>query len=703
MTSFLKKYSYPLFAVVLFLSSFLLFLVQPLLSKHLLPWFGGSAAVWVTAVSFFITTLFLGYLYALWLSRLRPLLQTAVHVSLVVTASALILVHGVLWPSPITSTVAAFPVGEWSPSILVLWILLVSIGLPFLVLSSTSSLVQQWYHRVSEREPYSLYAISNLGSLLGLLSYVFFVEPYASTVTQGFYWAIGFGVVAMGLTGVGALFAYSTWREGKAREVPMQLTGISWRTYGVWVGLSALPVLVLLSGTDYMTSLIAPIPLFWVLPLVLYLLSFTYAFRSNREAPRSFHYMLAGFFVSISTILIMSNYILAPVLLVLLLMVMAVVFTCSHLLLYAKRPHGRQSSEFYVATSLGGVIASVFAILIELYLLPVEIELFVYLLLFGFGAVYYSFVMPDAIKVLQSIVVRRAFLQMICILPVLLLGLHVYGLTENSLQLTRNFFGAKSVIENETDEYVVRHLLHGGTRHGTQYLTGEFANKPASYYTRDSGVGRAFAVLHGRLVGTEDETIDVGIIGLGTGALSVYCRPGDRFVFWEIDPEVVALAKQYFTFLSLCENTDVRIEDGRLGIERELERNNGTGMYDLLVVDAYADDVVPVHLLTKEAFASYLAALRDGGLLAVHISSRYLDLVPVLRALTREYSLHMYHVRDPGLPEHALPSQWVVFAPMTLSPDELSLLPEESLSGDGTEVLWTDTFSSLVPVVRWGI
>ena len=693
MSSFTARAEYLLYAATVFVSSFLLFQVQPLLGKHILPWFGGSPAVWITAMFFFMVVLALGYLYALLLSWLSRELALLIHVSATVTVAAFLFRHSTEWPSAITPLLTQVPALDSStPMIAVCVTLTLAIGLPFFILSSTSSLLQYWYAGTTNKEPFSLYAVSNTGSLLGLLSYPFFFEPFFSTYTQGRLWTEGFSVYGMLLM---TTLCVVGLRGSKVSVGVAHHTPVPWSRFTLWVLIAAIPVATMLTGTSYISGYIAPIPFLWVIPLGLYLISFIVSFRSGGHVAPFFTYAFTIVFATMSLIALTSQAVVMPVVLVFIFATMFSIFHLCHEALYAMRPVATDLTRFYVALSFGGIVGSVLVLCSSLYVLPIPIE---------FSCIIAAVALFAGRKMFQSTTFipttlpfhPNTLFRILVVLVLFSLAAEVYSKTNGLIDVERNFFGYKAVYDSPHSTYGHRRtLVHGTTNHGYQFLTGEFVGMPVAYYSETSGVARVFAALRA----DEMKPLRVAVVGLGSGALAAYCEEKDTFDYFEIDPEVITLAQMHCTYLADCPDVTVHLGDARLQLQQEYDAGD-RGVYDLIVIDAYADDMVPIHIMTADAIAMYQKLLTDDGILAVHISSRYLSLEHVMAGTSERTGMPGRYYFDRDQPVYAVPSNWTFLA------NREGVFSSPLLNGfkpisDFSPVYWTDTYSSLISIVHW--
>jgi SAM-dependent methyltransferase len=671
-----------LYAITIFCSAFLLFLVQPIIAKQILPWFGGSATVWTTCLVFFQTTLLVGYAYSDFVvRRLSVRAQAGMH-TLLLAASCLLL--------PIIPAAHWKPLGGENPSLLILGLLAATIGLPYFLLSTTSPLVQAWFARsFPGRSPYRLFALSNLASMLALVGYPFVLEPRVATRAQSYGWSAAFVAFAL-LTAASAWFSLRAPRpavavapvgDGAANEPPP--------TVGrqlLWVALAATGSFLLLAVSNHICQNIASIPLLWIAPLSIYLLTFILCFDSTRWYRRElFAAMLpAGLGVMAFT--------LADRSLVHRLELQIGVF-CAGLFLACMFCHGelarlkpapRYLTRFYLMVSLGGAVGSALVGLLAPIVLPAYFEL-------GFGLAACA-----ALLVFQ---VRRQHLVFVTLAALALLfsiGANAWAIREfydSTVFATRNFYGVLRVQEFDqgTSTYH-RSLIHGTILHGTQYLDPKLERHATTYYTSSSGVGRAIDSMHPSLT-----PLKVGVIGLGAGTIATYGSKGDIYRFYDINPAVVGIAQRDFSFLRTSEATiEIALGDARLSLEREAPQR-----FDLLAIDAFSSDAIPVHLITTEALAVYRRHVRPGGIIAFHLTNRYLDLVPVVRKLAEAHGLRAVLVADDGDDALGSRSDWVLLSDSNATLDVPAIDEvSEAIDLRPDLPLWTDDFNNIVQVLK---
>lgn len=681
----------PLYAITIFVSAFLLFQVQPLIGRFILPWFGGAAGVWTTALMFFQVTLLIGYLYAhLVVDKLAIRTQVIVHLVLVGIAIAAL---------PIIPEDSLAPDGTESPTIGILILLSLTVGVPYLVLSTSGPLLQAWFALSNPgRSPYRLYSLSNAGSLLALLSYPLIVERSMTLRTQGWVWSLGFvgfaflvGTVAWRLRGVAGI-AISNTRLPAGGPIP------PWSTQAMWLALPAVATILLIAVTAQLTTDVSPIPLLWIVPLSIYLLSFILTFDSSRWYRRSVFVPLlivALALMALSTTRYLELGVLTGVVLYSVLLFAATMSL--HGELVGLKPDPRHLTRFYLMVALGGAIGGVFTGVVA----PVIFD--------GVWEFHIALIATPMLLILArrltgerfSLVPRVAMGAGIVTLA-LILAANVLLLDVNVLAADRSFYGVLRVRESFADD-PQRHqfeLIHGSIIHGQQFTDPERAREPIAYYAQDSGVGVAMTALRSR------GPLRAGVVGLGAGTVAIYAEPGDSVVFYEIDPGVVAFADAYFTYLrdAVARGTEVSVllGDGRLVLERQLDEGDPQ-QFDILFLDAFSGDAVPVHLLTVEAFAGYRQHLAPGGVIAFNVTNRYLDLSPVVRHLADEAGMVAMAIDTEADDARSInTSTWILLT------DNRDFLTDPLVAAavrpwrdtDKQPFAWTDDFSNLFSVLR---
>jgi hypothetical protein len=681
------------FCSTIFVSAFLIFQVQPLISKFILPWFGGTPGVWSACMLFFQTVLFAGYAYAHFsIRRFQPRTQGIVHLGLLILAACCL---------PIAPSADWKPQGHEEPIWRILSLLAMNVGLPYFVLSSTGPLMQAWFSRTQPAvSPYRLYALSNLGSVLGLVSYPFLFEPLWTTQVQSQAWSLAFIVFGV-LCGCCALqavrVAYASVSE-KIEETATATADQSLRPtrqdQSLWFGLSGCASTMLLATTNQVCLDVAVIPFLWVLPLSLYLLSFILVFESDQWYPRGI-YTIA--MVTSVTLVTLTTYQAAswPILPQLVIYFATLFFVCMvcHGELVRLKPAPRFLTSFYLATAAGGAAGGIFVGLLA----PVIFER---LIEFQFGLIACCACLLKAHRRQQTMESTGGKIMWVWTgLAICMLGLfRMWNPAEGSqteLAVSRNFFGVLRILEMNADhpEQHYRTMIHGRTHHGHQYQAPAKRRLATTYYGEQSGVG--LALKHWPRTGS----MRGGFVGLGIGTLARYGRAGDSFRFYEIDPDVVRQAQDYFTYLSDSEaQVEVVLGDARLSLEREAPQQ-----YDVLVLDAFSSDAIPVHLLTREAFAIYQRHLQPSGVLAIHISNRFFDLQPIVTRLGDELGLRSERFEsnaDETLGTYV--SHWMLLSRNSefWSQPEIQSAIMKPSDTPKTAPLWTDQFSNLIGILK---
>lgn len=694
----------PLFVAAIFLSAFLLFQVQPVIARYILPWYGGSPAVWTTCLLFFQVGLLGGYAYAHALvSALREkrAWQAGIHFGLLGLALLLL---------PITPDDALKPSGEETEPVWGIVRLLAStVGFPYLLLSASGPLLQHWFGQsYPGRSPYRLYAVSNLGSMLGLLTYPFLFEPMFTVTTQTAIWSGTFAVYCAMTVGCGVLFIRHR-KTGTSEETTSSIEKDPTPLIDklLWIAFPACGSLLLLALTSQMCQDVAVVPFLWVLPLSLYLLTFVIAFDHERWYLRRVVVPLAAVSVGLVVGLLHREltesemYILGQIAIY-----CAAVFFCClvcHGETARAKPPVRFLTKFYLCISLGGAIGGLFVSLIAPKIFDGYWELHL-----GFG-VLAALVTLQFFRQFKS---RRrapwhyaAGLGWVAALVILFVSLdrHIDSRREDALAATRGFYGTLNVYEENVDtEDYYRSLYHGRISHGRQYLNELYKDLATTYYNRDSGVGGVFHS-HPSRDETNLKPMHVGTIGLGCGTIATYAREGDRFRFYEINPQVEDMARKYFTYLSDCLGEEtVVIGDGRISLERELAAGESQ-QFDALFVDAFSGDSIPIHLLTEEAFQLYFDHLKPDGVLVVHITNLHLDLSDPVRNLAKKFGREAIRVEYFSDDEtyHTYYSDWILITNNSefIENLESAEYPSDWEREEPKDIQWTDNYSNLLEVV----
>ncbi len=745
------------FTFSMFLSAALLFLVEPMVAKMMLPMLGGTPAVWNTCLVFFQAALLAGYLYAhatiRWLNRR---LQIVLHLAVVLLP---LLIVGLL---PLHLPAGSEPPADSNPVAWLLLLLLTVVGLPFFTLSATTSIMQRWFAASGHKEaadPYFLYAASNTGSLAGLLVYPLLLEPLLRLSTQSRLWTAGY-LLFVGMTAFCAALAWKapstssasahSRESSKAIEAAPQDAGparYAWKTRARWIALAFVPSSLMLGVTTAITADVPAIPLFWVLPLALYLLSFVLVFARRQLISHQWMADRLPFLILcvLCPTLSQTRFSLSILLLVYLLGLFSVAIFC-HGELARKRPPVGQLTEFYLWISVGGVLGGIFNALIAPAVFHSVMELPLVLI---FAVLLRR---TDAQKPLALDVARRAVRNDwllpaalgLCMVAVIL-GLARFGIQPGHVETTlvfgysmlwclsfgkrplrftlglvalllaswtyapygrvllarRSFFGIYRVMDASNGR--LRELFHGGIVHGIQNRDPALSREPLGYYTRSGPAGAIFQAVQARM-----PRGNWAIVGLGAGAMACYLQPGQRLTYYEIDPLVAQIAEdpRYFTFIEQCApQSQIVLGDARLKL-----RNAPDGSYGLIVLDAFSGDSIPMHLMTREAIALYLRKLAPGGILVFHISNIYFQLAPTLGDLAQDAHLVSFVANDtfvtqPQSDAGKSASIWLV---MARDPADLNALVSNDsyaflwnpLAGRPNARIWTDDYSNLLGVVK---
>ena len=753
------------FALTIFTGAFLLFQVQPLIGKFILPWFGGGPGVWTTCLLFFQTVLLGGYAYAHFSStRLKPKQQVILHVALLLLSLAVLpIAPGDSWKSHVAG----------DPTMRILLLLTLSIGLPYFVLSSTGPLMQQWFSQTNPGvSPYRLYALSNVGSLLALLSYPAYFEVKFTRYEQSTMWSGGLALFVIFC----GYCAWLLWKRARDRAVASAAaTNAADESAAasaneptpaadklLWVSLPAIASVLLLATTNKLSQEIAVIPFLWVLPLSLYLLTFIICFDHARWYNRwVFIPLLVVSMAVVAQLLPVGTD--APMRLQILGYSGALFVACMvcHGELYRLKPPPARLTSYFLLISAGGAIGGFLVAVVAPAIFSEyrELQLGLWLLSYAVGVLCYrhrsrDMVIAAGIGALLTLVVLpllrsrfddstglgaefvelfkdrwlyiavAAVVFIVCIVDfrrrrlvsewdprtgwfVMFLCVGIGAVfvkqwvarTETPvLSASRNFYGTLKVYDyyaNDPEENY-HLLLHGATTHGLQFTEPKKAMMPTSYYADSSGVGRAINRL-------PQSPRRIGLVGLGTGTLAVYARPEDYMRIYEINPAVEELARSQFKYLDYCPGkVEIAMGDARLVMEQEVAEKRLQN-FDLLALDAFSSDAIPVHLLTREAFEIYLKQIKPDGVIAVHISNRYLNLRPVVEKLAAHFDLECVTISDDNEP------QWWIYATtwMILSKNK-AIMEHEEIRGAADEreptnrdfPLWTDDFASLYAIMK---
>jgi len=731
------------FSVTLFSSALLLFLVQPLVARMLLPLLGGTPTVWNTCMVFFQAVLLAGYAYSHFLTkRLSIRAQVLIH-------SSLLLLTLLALPIALSETMVRSVPWQSNPMFWLLKTLLLLVGLPFFIVSTSGPLLQNWFSRTkhpSAKDPYFLYAASNLGSLIALIGYPAVVEPALRLRQQSAFWASLYAAFLI----LFALCAFKVWqtratassRETSPEPVARATSPIPFRRRIQWIFLAFVPSSLMLGVTTYLTTDIASIPLLWVIPLSLYLLTFILVFARKTILPLPLlAKLLPGITVALVFLLLTDVKNPAWLLIGLHLLFFFVAAMICHARLANDRPPSHQLTEFYLCLSIGGVLGGLFNALLApvIFRTVLEYPLMIviaclmrpapqdgqlsprnrwldWLLPAGAGILtaVFALVIPRlaqaphqlsvmiifGLPLIASYLLSKRSLRFALAVGAIMLGAQCYTAVHGrTLHVERNFFGALRVTLDPDGG--MRRFYHGTTVHGIQFIDKARQREPLSYYHRTGPFGLAYAAFE-----AQPANHRIAAIGLGAGAMACYAKAGQEWTFYEIDPAVLSVAKNtnFFTYLEPGADTVV---DYKLGDARLRLREAPAEHYGLIICDAFSSDVPPLHLITKEAMELYLAKLAPGGRLVFNISSRYLDFAPVLGNLAASFQLSCIHYNDIAVSAAArkdgkYPSHWVV---MSRQPQELgNLLADsrwETVKPSPEMRLWTDDYSNILAIFDW--
>jgi hypothetical protein len=655
-----------------------------MMGRYILPWFGGGPAVWTACLLFFQTCLLAGYAYAHWLassSNVRS--QVRVHVALLL-ASLLFL--------PIAPRADLWRAGSTAdPLLRILILLTVTVGGPYVLLSSTAPLLQRWLTLgESKKSPWRLYALSNFGSFLALLSYPFVIEPFLRLRTQGWIWSASYVLFV-------AACAFAAWRVRSARPVEASpAAGIdpapapSLATVLFWLGLSACGSILLVATTNQISEDIAVSPFLWVAALAIYLLTFVLAFESDRFYRRTLFAVAAGIAAPVACMLQAASIGLSLRLqLALYLLAQFVVCMLCHGELARSRPSPRYLTKFYLTIAAGGALGGAFVALLAPRVLTEFSEYPIGLA----GACLMGFLGWVRTGALSQWTSRNLAVRL-PLMALLIGGLTAIAATAaggkpGAVASVRNFYGILRVMERKDNNGPFRELQHGRTRHGMEYLRPAQRDQPTSYYGPHSGVAIALNAL-------DQPKRRIAVVGLGTGTLAAWGRPGDTFRFYEINPDVEPIARSWFWFLrDSPARTEVVLGDARVQLGRELAAGQSQD-FDLIAVDAFSGDSIPMHLLTAECADIYRRRLTPGGVLALHISNRALSLDRVARGMALYLgwtAVQIISADDAATGESS--SSWVLIS------ERPRLIEHSSAWSNGAPITWTDDFASLWQVLKF--
>ena len=720
----------PVFALALFTSAALLFWVQPLVAKMLLPLLGGAPSVWNTCMVFFQSLLLAGYAYALFVSqRLSLKNQAIVH-------AVLLLAAGLVLPFGLSERVLSSLPTQSSPILWLLTTLAVTVGPPFLLLSATAPLLQRWFshstHKAA-RDPYFLYAVSNAGSMIALLGFPFLLEPAFAIRTQSVIWAVGY-VILVVLIITCALVLNARRAVAEESQIVVEQTEIKIENPQrlEWVLFAFVPSSLMLGVTTYIATDVASVPLIWIIPLALYLLTFIIAFGNKQiiKLPvASILFPIA--LVVLGALIILSPPISVWVTITLHLLVFFLAALVSHQRLAQSRPPVSKLPEYYLWIAVGGVLGGIFnaliapmvfstpfeypaAIILACLIRPVTMQeqktkslmrttfpVLIFVLTFALALTIPRLALrpqlEHGIVLLLPLLLcfvfsfRRPFIFALSLAALMFASIPYLNASVETLATERNFFGVWRVTTSPDEDF--RRLYHGSTVHGVQMNDLVRKCEATSYYHKTGPLGEVFDVYN-----SNGANLPVAATGLGAGTIGTYSLPGQQWDFYDIDPAIVRIASEpsYFTFISDCTRGSYRMI---LGDARLRLREAPAGKYGLLIMDAFSSDSVPAHLLTTEAMDLYLSKLSADGMLAFHISNRYLNLEPLLSGLSKRAGISAFIRRDQ---ERSLvgkyPSVWVVMARNDAALG--SIASDSRWSRVQGDIVWTDDFSNILSLLK---
>jgi hypothetical protein len=686
--------------ISVFISAFLVFQIQPIISKIILPWFGGGASIWTTCMLFFQSFLLVGYLYAFILTKiLRVKYQIIFHL-------VCLLLSLFLLPNSIAdiqnTQISGTP--TWS----VLKVLFFSLGFPYLILSANTPLLQHWFtSETNGANPYRLYAISNIGSFLALVSYPILIEPFIPLDWQIKIWS---GIYWLFVLMVGWIFFVVTKQNTKDKLfITEQLTVPRVGSFRLilWFMLSALGVILLVSTTNALTQNVPPVPFLWLAPLAIYLFTYVLAFSNIAIYVR---YIWQPLFMLLSFVGLLIYFIGGQFDIITQFLIYLLILLCGCMICHGElnflKPQQGNTTLFYLVLSAGGVCGSFLVSFVAKSLFNEFLE---------FPLAIFSILILTTVSLWRnkkneleeanlsmngmfsfSQISKLASLSSVVSLVWLLAFTNLKNQYQQyDIAKARNFYGILTVKDITTGKVNERRLIDGTTSHGSQSLSLFKSYLPLSYYRPGTGVQMVIEQL------SSDSKLQVGIIGLGVGALAAYGNSGDYYTFYELNPLVSDFAKSYFSYLGNTKaNVDIKLGDARVTLQNELDLGR-INSFDLLVIDAFSGDLIPTHLMTYEAFLLYKQHISTQGVMALHISNRHLSLLPVIMHHSKSLNMQVMLFETPGAGnEHD--AQWVVLTNNSRLIQSAKLISRQTLIAEDQfqHVLWTDDYSSLLPILK---
>jgi hypothetical protein len=685
--------------ISVFISALLVFQIQPIISKIILPWFGGGASVWTTCMLFFQFFLLVGYLYAFLLSKIvKVKFQVVVHLTCLLLCLFLL-------PDNISDLQSISING--APTWAVLKVLFLGLGVPYLILSANTPLLQHWFtNHANGDQPYRLYAVSNVGSFLALISYPLAIEPFMPLDWQLKLWS---SIYLLFVFMIGWI-CFVVVKQNKQERLELRKQGINPKVsvyrFFLWFTLSALGVVLLVSTTNALTQNVPPVPFLWLAPLAIYLLTYVVAFSHFALYIRHFWlplFMLLSF-VALLIYFIGGQFDFITQLLIYLLILLCGCMIC-HGELNSLKPQQGNTTLFYLVLSAGGVFGSFLVAFVAKNIFDdfLEFPLAIFSVLVLATASLWWNKNEEFAETKSDMVgsVNSSFSK-------LAIGSAVFGLVwlfvfiklnnqyqQYDIAKARNFYGILSVKDITEGSVNERRLIDGTTSHGSQTLPLSNSAVPRSYYRPGTGIQLVIKEL------SRDGQVDVGIIGLGVGALAAYGQKGDHYTFYELNPLVSDFANRYFNYLGSSKaDVDVKLGDARVTLQHELDSGK-SNEFDLLVIDAFSGDLIPTHLLTNEAFLLYLQHIKSQGVIALHISNRHLSLLPVIMHHGKNFNMQVMLFETPGNGnDHD--AQWVVLTNNSRLTDSAKLIYSQTVipMEQYKEVIWTDDYSSLLSILK---
>jgi Ca2+/Na+ antiporter len=685
------------FKYSIFLSAFLLFQVQPMIARYILPWYGGSASVWSTCLLFFQAGLLLGYGYSHALTKYFEIKkQVTIHIVLLVISLITLPITPGEWLKPQTSD---------HPVLGIISLLTITVGFPYVMVSTTGPLIQYWFSiSYPKKSPYGLYALSNLGSLLGLISYPLIIEPYLHLKTQTMMWSVGYLVYVL-------ICSYTAYTIRKTHpEVRENIKHKSELTKNYqwifWLLLSFLGVFNLLSISNKLTQDLVVVPFLWIIPLSLYLVSFIIAFGKPQWYNRTIFFISA--FIILTVILKMELQFEyesreKPIQSTIIWYCLATFNVCMilHGELARIKPKEENLTLYYLMISMGGVLGGIMCN----FFIPIIFDGFweIYLGFAGFVVLTsYLLLKNETGKKIQQNNLWFSVGAIVLLLGILISYVSIYtAYNKNVIASSRNFYGVLRVTEEVTNtENRFRKLMHGDIMHGGQFIDERLKRQPVNYYGPTSGIGLSLSSHPSRL-DSANHGLKVGMIGLGVGCIAVYGQNNDQFRYYEINPLVEDMARKYFSYLGDSKfKTDVIIADGRTALEREL-KENGSQKFDVLAIDAFTGDMIPSHLLTKEAIELYLKHLKNDGILLFNITNKYLNIFSVLDGHSKTFNIPVYFFQQ--IPDNGVLTlaYWGVLTRNSkfINQPQVKKNIVQFDSNAHPDIFWTDDYSSILPLI----